>query len=304
MIITKGRLCGLLCVWQVLQERQCWRDGFSARVPNRGMIVAPAYHEQIAARLPLLQVYRMGHSSEQQDRLYAEQRQIIERFSFDDQVVRVFPDMIRRSVPGYGTMIEMIGVLAARYARPGTRLYDLGCSLGAASLAMAAMVPHRDCRIMAIDNSAAMIARARQLMDEARPLLPVELTEQDIRFVPLENASVVVLNFTLQFLPLADRDELVRQIGTALQPGDILVLSEKIRFEDADEDALQQALHHAFKRNNGYSDLEISQKRTALENVLIPETLAEHERRLANAGFRQVHVWFRCFNFLSLVAVR
>ncbi len=238
------------------------------------------------------------------DRIYAEQRDIIERFSFDERVVRVFPDMISRSVPGYGTMIEMIGVLAARYARPGTRLYDLGCSLGAATLAMAELVPHRDCQVVAIDNSEAMLDRARELIDEAAPVLPVTLLNQDIRNAELENASVVVLNFTLQFLPLQDRDALIEKVSAALGSGDILVLSEKIRFENAREDELQQALHHAFKRNNGYSDLEISQKRNALENVLIPETLAAHEARLRHAGFRQVHVWFRCFNFLSLVAVR
>lgn len=246
----------------------------------------------------------MSHKTEDTDRIYADQRGIIERFSFDEQVVRVFPDMISRSVPGYGTMVEMIGVMAARYARPGTRLYDLGCSLGAATLAMAALVPHRDCHIVAVDNSAAMIATADQLIKQARPALTVDLLQADIREVAFENASVAVLNFTLQFLPVADRDMLIRRLAAALKPGDILLLSEKIRFADAQEDELQQALHHAFKRNNGYSDMEISQKRTALENVLIPETLATHEQRLRGAGFSQVHVWFRCFNFLSLMAIR
>jgi tRNA (cmo5U34)-methyltransferase len=260
--------------------------------------------DPIAAKAAHTGARVMTDSVEQADRLYARQRDIIERFSFDEQVVRVFPDMISRSVPGYGTMIEMIGVLAARYARPGTNLYDLGCSLGAATLAMAALVPHRDCRIVALDNSVAMIERAGQLLDEARPAVPVQLELGDIRDRCLEKASVVVLNFTLQFLPLDDRSALIERIAAALKPGDILVLSEKIRFEDAQEDALQQALHHAFKRNNGYSDLEISQKRTALENVLMPETLAEHEQRLQRAGFAQSHVWFRCFNFLSLVAIR
>ncbi|MBZ2188096.1 carboxy-S-adenosyl-L-methionine synthase CmoA [Alcanivorax sp. JB21] len=238
------------------------------------------------------------------DQIYAHPVDAIARFSFDAQVAAVFPDMIRRSVPGYGTIIDMIGVLAARYARPGTHLYDLGASLGAATLAMAHLLPHRDCQLVAVDNSSAMIERARQLLAVEAPDIPVQLRCEDVRDTVLESASVAVLNFTLQFLPVADRDALIQRIARAQQPGDILILSEKIRFPDAEEDALQQALHHAFKRNNGYSDLEISQKRTALENVLIPETLAEHEQRLAEAGYRSVHVWFRCFNFMSLVAVR
>lgn len=238
------------------------------------------------------------------DDIYARPRDAVARFSFDEQVAAVFPDMIRRSVPGYGTIIDMIGVLSARYARPGTRLYDLGASLGAATLAMARLLPHRDCELVAVDNSEAMIERARTVLEAEAPQVPVTLRCEDIRHTPLERASVAVLNFTLQFVPLGDRDTLIQRIGAAQQAGDILILSEKIRFADADEDALQQALHHAFKRNNGYSDLEISQKRTALENVLVPETLAAHEVRLQAAGYASVHVWFRCFNFMSLVAVR
>lgn len=238
------------------------------------------------------------------DDIYAQVRDDITRFRFDEQVVSVFPDMISRSVPGYGTMIDMIGVLAARYARPGTRLYDLGSSLGAATLAMARLVPHRDCEIVAVDNSPAMMERAATLLADASPAVPVTQRCEDIRDTPFDNASVVVLNFTLQFVPMADRDSLIQRIATAQQPGDILILSEKIRFADAQDDALQQALHHAFKRHNGYSDLEISQKRTALENVLVPETLMDHEARLQAAGYASVNLWFRCFNFVSLVAVR
>ena len=239
------------------------------------------------------------------DRLYAREREHIERFSFDEQVARVFPDMIRRSVPGYGTIVEMTGILAARYARPDTRLYDLGCSLGACTLAMAQLVPYPDCRIIALDNSPAMIERARGLLaQDETPPLPVELQCGDVRELQPENASVVVLNFTLQFLPPSDRDRLVEDIARALVPGGILILSEKIRFADPEEERLQQELHHAFKRNNGYSELEISQKRTALEEVLIPETLEAHRQRLEGAGFSRVDPWFSCFNFMSLVAQR
>ena len=249
--------------------------------------------------------FRTLSDNTETDRIYARERDHIERFSFDEQVARVFPDMIRRSVPGYGTIVEMTGILAARYARPDTRLYDLGCSLGASTLAMARLVPHRDCRIIAVDNSPAMIGEARSLLAQGEtPPVPVELQCGDVRELRLENASVVVLNFTLQFLPPTDRDRLIDHIAEALLPGGILILSEKVCFQDPAEEQLQQALHHAFKRNNGYSELEISQKRTALEEVLIPETLEAHRRRLEGAGFSSVHPWFRCFNFLSLVAQR
>lgn len=242
--------------------------------------------------------------SDQQDRIYASAHQQVARFSFDDTVVGVFPDMIRRSVPGYPTIIDMIGVLAARYAQPDTCLYDLGCSLGAATTAMAALTAGQSNRLIAVDNSAAMISQARTLIAETGQSERVSLVEGDVATMDFEPCSMAVLNFTLQFIAPDLRDALIQRLADATVPGGILVLSEKIRFADEAENALQTELHHAFKRNNGYSDLEISQKRTALENVLIPETLAAHEARLRRAGYRDIHVWFRCFNFMSLLAVR
>ncbi|EKF75302.1 methyltransferase [Alcanivorax hongdengensis A-11-3] len=242
--------------------------------------------------------------SDQQDRIYATAHDQVARFSFDDTVVRVFPDMIRRSVPGYPTIIDMIGVLAARYAQPDTVLYDLGCSLGAATTAMAALTRDRACPLIAVDNSEAMIRQAGTLLEEAGLRERVSLQLGDVSTMAFEPCSMAVLNFTLQFIEPARRDALIRRLAEATVPGGILVLSEKITFADAAENQLQTDLHHAFKRNNGYSDLEISQKRSALENVLIAETLDVHRERLLKAGYRHIHVWFRCFNFMSLMAVR
>ncbi|WP_101676258.1 carboxy-S-adenosyl-L-methionine synthase CmoA [Alloalcanivorax mobilis] len=238
------------------------------------------------------------------DDLYAREQDRVARFSFDERVVGVFPDMIKRSVPGYTTTIDMIGVLAARYARPGTHLYDLGCSLGAATVAMAALTPADSGTLVGVDNSPAMIERCGELLREQGLADRVALRLGDVAAMDFAATSVAVLNFTLQVIPLAQRDALIKRLAQATVEGGILVLSEKIRFEDPDQDALQRDWHHAFKRNNGYSDLEISQKRNAIEDVLIPETLAEHERRLRDAGYRDVQLWFRCFNFVSLVAVR
>ncbi|MDH5219059.1 MAG: carboxy-S-adenosyl-L-methionine synthase CmoA, partial [Gammaproteobacteria bacterium] len=133
---------------------------------------------------------------------------------------------------------------------------------------------------------------------------PVELICDDIRNVQIENASMVVLNFTLQFLPVDDRLTLLKSIYQGMLPGGILVLSEKICYEDESKQELLTNLHHAFKRAQGYSDLEISQKRSALENVLIPESVPTHLDRLLQAGFEQRHVWFQSFNFISLVAIK
>ncbi len=236
------------------------------------------------------------------DSIYSTPREAIDRFAFDDTVVSVFPDMIKRSVPGYSTIIAMTGVLADRYAKPGTCCYDLGCSLGASSFAMAQYLTDRDCRIVAVDNSESMLDQLSSRLGQSD--VPLDTICADIRDIEITDASVVVLNFTLQFLEPDSRDALLQKIYRGMVTDGILVLSEKIRFADPHLQDLNTELHHAFKKANGYSDLEIAQKRTALENVLQPETIDTHEQRLKMAGFDSVDVWFQCFNFASLVAVK
>lgn len=243
-------------------------------------------------------------SSDKKDQIYANPLENMVDFRFDEKVADVFPDMIQRSVPGYGSIIQLIGILAQEYVQPDSRCYDLGCSLGAASLAMRRNIQHDNCRILSVDTSEAMIKGfERNLARDDMPT-PVELICDDIRNVQIENASMVVLNFTLQFLPVEDRLILLKSIYQGMLPGGILVLSEKIQYEDESKQVLLTNLHHAFKRAQGYSDLEISQKRSALENVLIPESVPTHLDRLLQAGFEQRHVWFQSFNFISLVAIK
>lgn len=225
-------------------------------------------------------------------------------FAFDENVARVFPDMIRRSVPGYETVITLTGLLAEQYAQAESNCYDLGCSLGAATLAMRSRIQQPGCRIIAVDNAEAMTRRCQQHVAEAGDGLEVDVICADIQDVTIHNASVVVVNFTLQFIPPAARLALMQHIYKGMQPGGALLLSEKIVFSDTAEQQRMEALHVAFKKANGYSDLEISQKRSALENVLIPDTLEQHQQRLQTAGFSSVDLWFRCINFISLLAVK
>lgn len=238
------------------------------------------------------------------DQIYRETLDELAQFAFDDSVARVFPDMIKRSVPGYTTIIAMTGLLAEKYALPGSNLYDLGCSLGASSLAMRQQVKQQDCQLVAIDSSAAMLERCQTIINTDAHELPVKMVCADITDVAIADASVVVLNFTLQFIAVDQRDQVIQRIYDGLRPGGIMILSEKVSFEDSHLDELNIDLHHQFKRANGYSDLEIAQKRDALEDFLLPETLRQHKQRIADAGFSSCDVWFQCFNFASLVALK
>jgi len=243
------------------------------------------------------------NSQEDKDRLYADLHQEIADFVFDARVATVFPDMIRRSVPGYATIINLIGTLASRFGAEA-RCYDLGCSLGAAALSMHRGLGEHPWPIVAVDNSPAMLDQARHHLSAAADLSAFELICADILDVPIESASLVVLNFTLQFIDPSRRSGLLRRIHDGLLPGGMLVLSEKIALDTAAAQALFTEMHHQFKKAQGYSELEISQKRAALERVLLPETLAAHRRRLQEVGFATVEVWFQCFNFVSLLAIK
>lgn len=237
------------------------------------------------------------------DTIYASQQQVAD-FNFDQRVADVFPDMIQRSVPGYQTILHTLGLLTERYAQANSNLYDLGCSLGAATLMMRRHNKQPGCRIISVDNSPAMLARAEQHINNYRGDTPVELLCQNLQDTKISNASMVVLNFTLQFIAPEQRLDALTTIANGMNDGGILLLSEKINHPD---EAINEALidlHHEFKRANGYSELEISQKRTALENVMITESVECHLDRLKQAGFRHAAVWYQSYNFCSMLALK
>lgn len=225
-------------------------------------------------------------------------------FTFDESVAEVFPDMIQRSVPGYSNIITAIGMLAQRFVTEGSQVYDLGCSRGAGILSIRRNLQTNQVKIIGVDNSQPMVERCRSHINAYHSDVPVEILCDDIRHIEIKNASMVVLNFTLQFLPRADRLELLTKIYQGLNPNGILVLSEKFTFANETMNELLIDLHHTFKRANGYSELEVSQKRTALENVMLTDSIETHKERLKQAGFSQIELWFQCFNFGSMIAVK
>lgn len=223
---------------------------------------------------------------------------------FNEQVADVFPDMAQRSIPGYGNIITMIGMLAARFVQDNSAVYDLGCSLGAATQSIRRNIEDKHCTIYAIDNSPAMITRCKRLIESYKSAITVDVIEADINTINIENASMVVLNFTLQFIEPERRQHILEKIYRGLRPSGVLVLSEKVASDDPVIHQLLFDMHHDFKRANGYSELEISQKRSLLENVMRTDSIEHHISRLKQAGFEHVSTWYQCFNFTSFLAIK
>lgn len=254
--------------------------------------------------------------SNSKDQIYRNNRRSGKKFTFDDDVADVFSDMISRSVPGYRQILELLPTLVRHFQAVGGDYYDLGCSLGASMQAMAeglepttpnqAPASLATRTIIGVDNSAAMIARARRALAQLpHPAnVQLELHCADIVDFKLLNAALVCMNFTLQFIPAADRDRLVKRIYSALNSGGALILSEKIVFEDAATDQALTDIHHQYKADQGYSAMEIARKRDAIENVLIPETLQAHHERLSRAGFSIVTPWIQNLQFISILAIK
>jgi len=182
----------------------------------------------------------------QHDNLFASPLGKVPGFAFDQAVVDVFPDMIQRSVPGYQTIINLCGELAARFVQDDSNCYDLGCSLGASTLALRKQITQRGVKIVAVDNSAAMLERCATVLHEDTATTPVELVEADICDIEISNASLVVMNFTLQFIATEKRQALLEKIYAGLNPGGCLVISEKLLFEPESLNQLLSELHHQF----------------------------------------------------------
>lgn len=231
------------------------------------------------------------------DQIYAHKLPEIPVFSFNDAVAEVFTDMINRSVPGYQSVLALLGSLSSSCVTRNSNVYDLGCSLGAASIMIQHHVAVEPVQIIAIDNSSAMIEKAKAELPDS-----VSLKCEDVLQSDIENASLACLNLTLQFIAPGDRKNLLENIYHGLNPGGALLIFEKICFADESINQLMIDLYHQYKKTNGYTSMEISQKRTALENTLLPDTPAQHEQRLAEIGFTPVTRVFQALNFMAWIA--
>ncbi len=234
------------------------------------------------------------------DNVYVEKQQHIVDFAFNKDVVAVFPDMIRRSVPGYETIIPMTGLIAARHLGDQGTAYDLGCSLGASTLAILQQSPAANIRVVGVDNSSAMIEEAEKQIIDPRATFQCA----DLLSTSVQDAKVVVLNFVAQFLAPEERLALFTRLREEMHADGLLIVSEKVRNADAATQSVFDETHLNWKRANGYSEIEVSQKRQALENVMKVDTEEMQLQRFQEAGFNQSKQWFRCLNWASFLVYK
>ena len=232
---------------------------------------------------------------------------IEEDFVFNDRVVEVFEDMLDRSVPYYSDVIHASAKLLSSYLEDGDRIYDLGCSTGTTLIELSRLMQGKKLAFIGMDNSNAMLEKARLKAELHTKSDVVRFSEQDITELAasgIHGAGAFLLNYTLQFIRPLKREEFLRQIYHALKPGGVLLLSEKIISHDSRLNREYIGIYHNFKKARGYSELEIAKKREALENILIPFSIEENRTMLEDIGFAPVQTYFQWFNFASFIAVK
>lgn len=239
-----------------------------------------------------------------EDKIFNDKLSSVNDFNFGEKVASVFDDMLDRSVPFYQEMQSMMGELAIDFAVDKTNIYDLGCSTGTTMINLNRVIGDR-VKYIGIDSSEDMLQKCREKLSQNNFSGEYDLICADLnKGIHVENASVVVMALTLQFIRPLFREKLIASILGGLNENGCLILIEKVLGEDSLFNRLFIKYYYDMKKKKGYSELEISQKREALENVLVPYKLLENRELLLNQGFRYCDVFFKWYNFCGIVAVK
>ncbi|MFI3256382.1 MAG: carboxy-S-adenosyl-L-methionine synthase CmoA [Psittacicella sp.] len=240
------------------------------------------------------------------DTIFKQEMSSIEDFSFNENISNVFYDMARRSIPGYEYLIKNIGEFSKHFIQNNSNIYDLGCSIGDATLSISQNIDSlklENINIIGIDLSSSMSEKAKINLNNYKLKYKPRILTQDILKTEIKDASFVVLNFTMQFIKPTKREDLLKNIFNNMLPGSALIISEKVLLDDPFINEFLVKKYYDFKKVNGYSSLEINQKRIALENVMQLDSLDIHLKRLTKIGFK-ANSWFQNLNFISFIAIK
>ena len=239
------------------------------------------------------------------DKVFSQKKKDIESFEFNEEVTNVFDDMITRSVPFYKEIHALILDIFSKIPTKGELIYDLGCSTGTTIQLL-----HRSLKesgdkpkFVGIDSSESMIKKCRGNLSHEKNL-NFKLINEKIQDVELQSSKIIIMNYTLQFIPTKKRLPILKKIYKSLKKGGVFIMSEKIRPEFENVEEVITELYYDFKRRNGYSNLEIMQKREALEKVLTPNTIGQQKTLLKDAGFNSYDTIFQWYNFSSFIGIK
>lgn len=229
------------------------------------------------------------------------EKTITKQFEFDEDVASVFDDMLSRSIPFYKEMQRLTINFGLKFLEENDRVYDLGCSTASTLIELSKHSPFA-LELIGIDNSEAMLARAEKKCKAFG--VDIKLLNEDLHNTSYDNAKLIISNYTLQFIRPLQREKLVKKIYNSLQKDGVFIFSEKVISSDKVLGKQYIDEYYDFKKTQGYSEFEISQKREALENVLIPYTEEENKKMILDAGFSHCETLFKWVNFGTFIAIK
>jgi len=226
---------------------------------------------------------------------------IKKQFEFDEEVAAVFDDMLQRSVPFYKESQKITEFFVLKNLRENGIVYDLGCSTASLLLNIERKLEVK-ASLIGLDNSQAMLKQAKRKCEAYGA--DIEVLYADILKHDYREADIFISNYTLQFIRPLVREELVKKIALSLREEGIFIFSEKVisHHSKLNKDLIE--CYYDFKKEQGYSEYEIMQKREALENVLVPYSEEENITMAKNCGFSHCEVVFRWANFATFIAIK
>jgi tRNA (cmo5U34)-methyltransferase len=241
------------------------------------------------------------------DRVYREQKGVTTDFEFNDTVADVFDDMVSRSVPYYSEQQRMIQEIGSIFSTPGSNIYDLGCATATTLINLCREVDP-SASLIGYDNSAPMIKKAMQKikesgLEERISVLYADLNG-DLDLIELNNASVVLICWTLQFVRPLKREKLINKIYQGLNENGVLIITEKVLTNNSLLNRYYIKLYYDYKQRNEYTNEEIVNKREALENILIPYRIDENIEMFKRNGFETVDTFFQWYNFVGFICIK
>jgi tRNA (cmo5U34)-methyltransferase len=224
-------------------------------------------------------------------------------FSFT--TIRDFDAHIAREIRGYETLFSIASGLADTVIATGTNVYDLGCSTGRFLVSLAKRIAdetdtfrRRYVQFIGIEPNDNFADRHRDAPDSV-----TFIRKRVTPSTQFENASLISAIFTLQFIPIHERQPVVRNIYEGLNPGGVFLLAEKVYSSDPEIDRLINNSHLDFKRE--ITDAaQILENDVRLRSIMRPLTLQENVSLLGNAGFNRCECFWRVNNFVALIAIK
>ena len=227
---------------------------------------------------------------------------ISKMFEFDASVAAVFDDMLERSVPFYKEAMQLTSNYALRVIKEGSRVYDLGCSTATMLLEIERQLSGKRAELIGIDSAASMIEQAKKKLQVYNSSITLE--QGDILNYDYRASDLFISNYTLQFIRPIYRDGLMKRVADSLNKEGVFLFSEKVISEHKWLNKEMIDIYHTYKKERGYSEYEIMQKREALENVLVPYTIKENIAMALRSGFCHCETIFQWNNFATFIAIK